>query len=30
VEWYLENARWVEKVVSGEYRKWIEGNYAAR
>ena len=30
VEWYLDNARWVEKVVSGEYRKWIEGNYAAR
>lgn len=30
VEWYLENARWVEKVVSGEYREWIRGNYELR
>jgi dTDP-glucose 4,6-dehydratase len=30
VEWYLDNAKWVEKVVSGEYREWIKGNYAAR
>ena len=30
VEWYLDNARWVEKIVSGEYREWIEGNYATR
>ena len=30
VEWYLENSRWVEKVVSGEYREWIKGNYEQR
>jgi dTDP-glucose 4,6-dehydratase len=30
VEWYLDNPRWVEKIVSGEYREWIEGNYAKR
>jgi dTDP-glucose 4,6-dehydratase len=30
VEWYLKNPEWVEKIVSGEYRKWIEGNYASR
>jgi dTDP-glucose 4,6-dehydratase len=30
VEWYLENSRWVEKVVSGEYREWIKGNYELR
>jgi dTDP-glucose 4,6-dehydratase len=30
VQWYLDNPRWVEKVVSGEYRDWIAGNYASR
>lgn len=30
VEWYLANVRWVEKVVSGEYRKWTEANYVGR
>lgn len=28
VEWYLENAGWVEQVISGEYRQWIERQYA--
>jgi dTDP-glucose 4,6-dehydratase len=30
VEWYLANSRWVGKVVSGEYRDWIKGNYEQR
>jgi dTDP-glucose 4,6-dehydratase len=30
VEWYLENAKWVEKVVSGQYRDWIGENYGTR
>ena len=30
VEWYLENAKWVEKVVSGQYRDWIGENYGSR
>ena len=30
VRWYLDNAEWVAKVRSGEYREWIEANYAAR
>jgi dTDP-glucose 4,6-dehydratase len=30
VRWYLDNAEWVAKVRSGEYREWIETNYAAR
>jgi dTDP-glucose 4,6-dehydratase len=30
MEWYLENSRWVENVVSGEYREWIKGNYELR
>jgi dTDP-glucose 4,6-dehydratase len=28
VIWYLENQHWVEKVVSGEYRHWLETHYA--
>ena len=30
VRWYLANAAWVAQVKSGEYRQWIERNYAAR
>jgi dTDP-glucose 4,6-dehydratase len=30
VEWYLNHSDWVEKIVSGEYRDWIVGNYASR
>ncbi len=30
VEWYLANGPWIEKIVSGEYRKWTETNYATR
>jgi len=30
VQWYLDNAKWVEKIVSGEYREWIAGNYSSR
>ena len=30
VEWYLANTAWTEKIVSGEYRQWIVGNYATR
>ena len=30
VRWYLENREWTQAVVSGEYRKWIEKNYAGR
>ncbi len=28
VEWYLDNADWVEKVISGEYRQWVQRHYA--
>lgn len=28
VEWYLNNSKWVEQVVSGEYRQWINRHYA--
>ncbi|MCF0253166.1 MAG: dTDP-glucose 4,6-dehydratase [Duodenibacillus sp.] len=30
VMWYLDNEDWVKSVQSGEYRRWIETNYAER
>ena len=30
IAWYLHNAAWIEQVKSGEYRRWMETNYAAR
>jgi dTDP-glucose 4,6-dehydratase len=30
VRWYLEHGDWVAQVKSGEYRHWIEANYARR
>jgi dTDP-glucose 4,6-dehydratase len=30
VKWYINNQVWVDRVRSGEYRKWIEKNYKAR
>jgi len=30
VKWYLSNTRWIERVRSGEYRKWMETNYSKR
>ena len=30
VRWYLENPRWVDSVRTGDYRRWIERNYAGR
>ncbi len=27
VRWYLDNARWLEAVTSGEYQTWISRNY---
>ncbi|MGB8435155.1 MAG: dTDP-glucose 4,6-dehydratase, partial [Burkholderiales bacterium] len=30
VRWYLDNSAWVGAVQSGEYRNWIETNYARR
>jgi dTDP-glucose 4,6-dehydratase len=28
--WYLDHGAWVAQVKSGEYRQWLEVNYAAR
>ncbi len=30
IKWYINNQAWVDRVRSGEYRKWIEKNYKAR
>jgi dTDP-glucose 4,6-dehydratase len=30
VKWYIENKKWVDNVISGEYVKWIENNYGKR
>ncbi len=30
VQWYLDNQDWVNNVQSGNYRQWVEQNYAAR
>jgi dTDP-glucose 4,6-dehydratase len=30
VEWYLENDEWVQNVISGDYRSWIDTNYVRR
>jgi len=30
VQWYLDNQDWVNNVLSGNYRQWVEKNYAGR
>ncbi|MGZ8256312.1 MAG: dTDP-glucose 4,6-dehydratase [Gallionella sp.] len=30
VQWYLDNQPWANNVLSGEYRRWVDKNYAAR
>ena len=30
VQWYLEHDEWTKNVTSGDYRKWIAKQYAAR
>jgi len=30
VSWYLANPDWINSVRSGEYRSWIDANYAGR
>jgi dTDP-glucose 4,6-dehydratase len=28
VQWYLDSEEWVQRVTSGEYRNWVETQYA--
>jgi dTDP-glucose 4,6-dehydratase len=30
VQWYLDNQAWVNNVLSGSYKQWVEKNYAGR
>ena len=30
IEWYLQNRNWLDDVMSGQYRQWIDLNYAER
>jgi len=30
IQWYLDNQGWVDNVQSGNYRQWVEKNYAGR
>ncbi len=30
IRWYMDHTGWVDRVRSGEYRKWLEKNYKAR
>jgi len=30
VQWYLDNAAWVEGVTSGAYQQWVDTNYGGR
>ena len=30
IKWYMNHQDWVDRVRSGEYRKWVEKNYKAR
>ncbi|MFO0961557.1 MAG: dTDP-glucose 4,6-dehydratase [Phycisphaerales bacterium] len=30
VQWYLDNAGWVQEVTSGAYRQWVADNYETR
>jgi dTDP-glucose 4,6-dehydratase len=30
VQWYLDNAAWVESVTSGAYQQWMTKNYSGR
>jgi len=30
IKWYMNHQDWVDRVRSGEYRKWLEKNYSVR
>ncbi|MEL3909341.1 MAG: dTDP-glucose 4,6-dehydratase [Treponemataceae bacterium] len=30
VDWYLQNSKWIENIISGEYTRWIDENYNRR
>ena len=30
IDWYLENKKWLDNVVSGEYQKYYDAMYSNR
>ena len=30
IKWYIKNQDWVDRVKSGEYKKWLKKNYGMR
>lgn len=30
IDWYLDNRQWVERVRSGEYRRWVASHYGGK
>jgi len=30
IQWYIDNPKWIESVITGAYRNWIEQNYEKR
>jgi len=30
IQWYLNNKDWMKRIISGQYREWIEKNYEKR
>jgi dTDP-glucose 4,6-dehydratase len=30
VRWYLDHMQWINEITSGDYRKWVDANYARR
>ena len=30
IRWYLHHEDWIQRVLSGEYREWIDVNYGHR
>jgi dTDP-glucose 4,6-dehydratase len=30
VDWYIANPKWIENILSGEYKNWVEKNYVQR
>jgi dTDP-glucose 4,6-dehydratase len=28
IQWYMDNRKWIERVRSGEYKRWIKAHYA--
>lgn len=30
IRWYMQNPQWIENILSGSYRNWMDANYANR